>query len=300
MRHGLGCRQAPLSGTGDSVSAPDILEVALWLQSRHGMHVFAVDHPGRAACPCPRGEHCTDRGKHPRGSWPRMATISPAVIRPMLTYDPPWNLAVACKQSCLLGVDEDRPGAFSAFAASVGETLEPTFTVTTAKGRHFYFRQEEGVPLGNSPGRLKDLGIDIRGGGSGDGGYLVAPGSVHQTGVVYGPVDSSAPILPVPGWLAEALRPAVPAPRRTGRPVTTFSALKGLVRVVLEAKPGERNNRLNWSAYQAGALVAEGRIDAATATAVLADAGTRTGLSEAEALSTIASGMRAGEAVCRG
>jgi hypothetical protein len=212
-----------------------------------------------------------------------------------------WNIGVGCKLSGLLGIDEDRPGAFAEFAAAVGEAIPPTFAVGTAKGQHYYFRQDDGAPLGNGRGRLAGNGIDVRGGGAGNGGFLVGPGSVHATGIVYTPVDPAAPILPVPGWLAEALRPAAPEPRRAVRPVSTFSALKGLVKVVLEATPErDRNTRLHWSACRAGELVAEGRVDASTATAVLVDAATRTGLPEAEALRTIASGMRMGGAARRG
>jgi hypothetical protein len=215
--------------------------------------------------------------------------------------DGPWNVGVACKLSHLLGVDEDRPGAFADFAASIGEVIPPTFAVTTAKGRHYYFRQSDGAPLGNGRGRLAGHGIDVRGGGAGNGGFLVGPGSVHATGVVYTPVDSSAPILPVPAWLAEALAPAAPAPHRVARPGSTFGALKGLVRVVLEATPErDRNTRLYWSACRAGELVSEGTVDEATVTAVLVDAATRVGLPDVEALRTITSGMRTTEGVRRG
>jgi hypothetical protein len=282
------------------MSTPDILRVAWWLQARHGMHVFAIDHPGRPECGGSHRECDGQRGKHPRGQWPRLATVSPAVIRAMLA-DGPWNIGVACKPSGLLVVDEDRPGAFTAFAASIGEMVEPTFTVATAKGRHFYYRQDQGAPFGNGRGQLAGRGIDVRGGGVGNGGYVVTCGSVHATGVVYTPVDSSAPILPVSGWLAEALTPAAPAPSRATRLGSTFGALKGLVRVVLEATPDcDRNTRLYWSACRAGEMVTAGSVDEATVTAVLVDAATRIGLPEAEARRTVASGMRATEGVCRG
>jgi hypothetical protein len=271
---------------------PGILEVALWLQARHSLHVFAVDHPGRPECGGSHRECDGQRGKHPRGQWSRLATLSPAVIRAMLA-DGPWNLGVACKMSDLLVIDEDRPGAFAAFAESIGETITRTFTVTTAKGRHFYYRQDQGAPLGNGRGRLAGQGIDVRGGGSGNGGYVVGPGSVHVTGVVYTPADSSAPILPVPGWLAEALHPAPRPEPGARRPVSTFSALKGLVRIVLEATPErDRNTRLFWSSCRAAELVSAGRLDEATATAVLVDAATRIGLPETEARRTVQSAFR--------
>lgn len=226
--------------------------------------------------------------------WSRLATLSPRLIGAQLAGGP-WNLGIACKLSLLLGVDEDRPGAFAEFAASIGQVVEPTFTVTTAKGSHYYYRQPEGAPLGNGRGLLKGYGIDIRGGGSGHGGYLVGPGSVHASGVIYSPADSSMPIRPVPGWLAEVLTPPqVPEPaRRAGRPVSTFGALRGLVRVILEATPEcDRNTRLFWSSCRAAELVLAGRVDEVIATSVLVDAAARTRLPEAEARRTVASGMR--------
>jgi hypothetical protein len=286
------------------MSVPDILTAACWLQDRHGLYVFAVDHPGRPVCGGSHRECDGQRGKHPRGQWSRLATLSPRLIRAQLA-DGPWNFGIACKQSCLLVVDEDQPGAFAAFAASIGQAVEPTFAVDTAKGRHWYYRQGEGAPLGNGRGQLAGHGIDIRGGGAGLGGYVVGPGSVHQTGVIYTPAGSSAPIISVPGWLAEACSPQ---PRdadhaysgRPHRPVSTFGALRGLVRAVLEATPErDRNTRLYWSACRAAELVSAGRVDKATATGVLVDAATRTGLPEAEARRTITSGLRAGAACSR-
>ena len=122
-----------------------------------------------------------------------------------------------------------------------------------------------------------------------------APGPSIETGVIYTPVDSAMPIQPVPGWLSEVLRPVQPPEpaRSAGRAASTFGALRGLVRVVLDATPErDRNTRLYWSACRAAELVSAGRVDEATATSVLVDAATRTGLPETEARRTIASGLR--------
>ena len=275
------------------MSAPGILAVACWLQDRHGLYVFAVDHPGRPECGGSHRECDGQRGKHPRGRWSRLATLSPRIILAQLAGGP-WNIGIACKPSCLLVVDEDRPGAFAAFAASIGQEAGQTFTVDTAKGRHWYYRQPEGAPLGNGRGQLAGHGIDIRGGGTGNGGYVVGAGSVHQTGVIYTPTDSMAPIAPVSAWLAQVLRPmAPPRPARAANPASTFGTLRGLVRVVLEATPErDRNTRLYWSACRAAELVSAGHVDEATATGLLIDAAARTGLPEAEARRTVASGMR--------
>lgn len=280
------------------MNGPDILAVACWLQARHGLYVFPVDHPSRERCGGSHGECDGQRGKHPRGRWSQVATLDPRRIRAMLA-DGPWNLGIACKPSRLLVVDEDQPGAFAAFAESVGHVPGPTFTVGTAKGRHYYYRQGEGAPLGNSRGKLAGHCIDVRGGGAGNGGYVVAPGSVHQTGVVYMPLDPSGPILPVPEWLAAACTTAPQiqplACRLPRHPASAFPALHGLVRFVLGGVPGrDRNARLYWAACRAAEMVAAGLVDQATAEAVLVDAALGAGLhgGEPEARRTIASGMR--------
>ena len=283
------------------MSTPDILRVAWWLQARHGMHVFAVDHPGRPECGGSHRECDGQRGKHPRGQWPRLATISPAVIRAMLA-DGPWNIGVACKPSGLLVVDEDRPGAFAAFAASIGETVEPTFTVATAKGRHFYYRQDRGRAARQRT-RAARRARDRRPRRRRRQRRLCR----HMRQCPRDRRDL------YPGRLLGAdpagtrmARRGAPAARRRSRgaprrPVSTYSALKGLVRVVLEATPErDRNTRLYWSACRASELVSAGTVDEATATAVLVDAATRTGLPEAEALRTIASGMRTAEGARHG
>jgi hypothetical protein len=57
--------------------------------------------------------------------------------------------------------------------------LPVTATVRTARGYHCYFRCPD-LPLGNRVQVNKQL-FDIRG----DGGYCVAPPSIHETGARY-------------------------------------------------------------------------------------------------------------------
>jgi len=114
----------------------------------------------------------------------------------------PRNIGIACGPSGLLVVDEDRPGALAGYVAEIGQAIPPTLTISTGRGRHYYFRAPEGVALGNAVGALKGRGIDIRG----SGGYVIGPGSLHETGALYLPVDPDAAILPAPAWLIEALQ----------------------------------------------------------------------------------------------
>lgn len=280
------------------MTAPDTYACARWLQAL-GLYVFTVDHPGLPEC---AGAHAPGRpcdgtrGKHPCGKWGRDATRGPDIIRADLGHGP-RNLGVACKPSHLLVIDEDRPGALAEYAAEHGEQLADTFTVATAKGHHRYYWQPNGEPLGNGKGTLAGRGIDVRG-AQGLGGYVVAPGSVHESGVLYAPVDSSAPILPAPAWLIAALRTPRPTPAGPptgptvagGRP---HKVLTGLVRVVLDAKPGERNTRLYWAARRAYEHASWGTFDAAAARAALVDAAYHVGLGAGETDATLDSAARA-------
>ncbi len=58
--------------------------------------------------------------------------------------------------------------------------LPPTVTVRTKKGLHYYYKYPEGHEI-KSRTKLQGLDIDVRG----EGGYIVAPPSVHPEGGRY-------------------------------------------------------------------------------------------------------------------
>ncbi len=274
---------------------PDIAACAIWLQRRLGAFVFAVDHPGLPRCAGAHrpGQPCDgSRGKHPCGKWSRDSTSDPDVISAYLARGL-RNIGVDCGKSALVVVDEDRPGAFGGYAAGIGEAIPATFTVTTSKGAHWYFRQPPGIPLGNSPGALAGRGIDIRG----CGGFTVGPGSVHKTGALYAPVDPSVPVADSPGWLAAALRR--PSPAASPRPVfadrrgSAYARLRGAIAVVLTAKEGERNNSLFWAASRCAEMIAAGQLGYTEAVGALTRAGEAAGLGPGEVQATIGSALRA-------
>jgi hypothetical protein len=289
--------------------APRQLDCALWLADR-GMHVFPVDHPTlpkcaglmhkRDAAPC----ETKNRGKHPTVKWGAYATTDRATIIRDFS-GAPRNIGIACKPSGLLVVDEDEPDALYAYAASVGAVVEPTFTVVTRRGAHFYFRQPDGEQFGNSAGALAPFHIDVRGDGSEFGGYVVGPGSVHSTGHLYRPANAATPINEAPAWLLDALRPKqpeVPAPRTrlstTGKASHAENVLDGLVRIVETATVpagdggGNRNHRLFWAACRAAEHANQGLLNAREAADRLLEAALGKGLSHAEAEGTIRSAYR--------
>lgn len=135
------------------------------------------------------------------------------------------NLGVDCGASSLVVVDEDRPGAVKEWLSSAGapySTMPLTCTVETAKGRHYYFAYNHAdAPIGNRVGVFP--GVDIRG----KGGYVVAPGSTHETGAIYRRLVA-VPAVPLPGWLAELVtgpsaRPAsTPGPTQHAQQAPAF------------------------------------------------------------------------------
>jgi hypothetical protein len=279
-----------------------ILGWAHWLQRRHGAAVFPVDHPGLSRC---AGWHKPEwpcdgkRGKHPCCRWTEASTTDPELITAALAGRL-RNIGLDTHKSGLLVVDEDQLHAFTDYATTINMVVPETFTVTTAKGRHFYFRQPAGDPLGNGTGTLPD-GIDIRG-----RGYVVGPGSIHETGVIYTAADPGLPIAPIPGWLVTVLQsPASdarfqqPAGRHPLRAATP-GRLRGVLAFVLDSRPpgpggkppGDRNNRLYWASCRAAEMIRAGELDRAAAVQVLTEAGEATGLGSGAVAATIESALR--------
>ncbi len=285
---------------GGVVSAPAITACAIWLQRQLGAAVFPVDHPDLPRCAGwhKPGEPCDGkRGKHPACRWTEASTTDPETIVAALAGQR-RNIGIDTRKSGLLVVDEDEHGAFTAYAASVGQEIPETFTVSTAAGRHFYFLQPAGQPLGNGEGELRDLPINIRG-----AGYVVGPGSVHETGVVYTPVSTSHRAVPAPDWLVTALRAPAPGARfqqpGRGGGASAPARLQGVLAVILDATPpgpggkppGNRNQRLYWASCKAAEMVSAAELDQATAVRVLTKAGEATGLGHGAVAATIDSAM---------
>lgn len=179
------------------------LEVALALAER-GVYVFPTDHPelprsaGIGARHDPRSrDH--QRGKHPCVPFTQKATTNPQEITAWFTGQP-RNIGIYCGPSKLVVIDEDELGEFDRYADEHGVQIPSTFVVATAKGRHFYFEAREDHPLGNREGALGAYAINVRAGN----GYVVGPGSVHETGVVY-TVIADLPPAPLPDWVIEAI-----------------------------------------------------------------------------------------------
>jgi hypothetical protein len=140
-------------------------------------------------CACPRTSktrdeygRCHSAGKHPiTKHGVNDATTDEAVIRQWWTEYPQANVAIATgSASGLLVIDVDpRNGGnvtLEELVSRLGELPETIVVETGGGGQHYYFA----APDGDVVGALGD-GVDVKF----NGGYVVAPPSVHVSGGTY-------------------------------------------------------------------------------------------------------------------
>jgi putative DNA primase/helicase len=99
--------------------------------------------------------------------------------------------------SDIVVIDCDSKTAAKAFEKTYPEA-KSTLQVVTGRGKHFYFRWADGI-RNNVASRLGE-GIDVRG----EGGFVVAPPSIHETGKKYQWLNKKK-ICPLPGELKAIL-----------------------------------------------------------------------------------------------
>ena len=227
------------------------------------------------------------------------ATLDPDRLAEMLRLHPRGLLATRTgAASGTVVIDVDPPG-IGTMRILVGEGMLPrTLAAVTGRGGYHLLYAHPGGKIMSGAGK-GGPGIDVKA----DGGYIVAPPSVHPvTRRPYSWLGSSGDDLtPLPGFwvegLSERTRPARPAqavsiPAR-GRGGYAQAALRGELEDVLAAAEGTRNVALHLSAWNLGQLVAGGMLPADRTEALLCQAGERIGLPAAEVRRTVASGFRA-------
>jgi len=90
------------------------------------------------------------------------------------------QVAIVCGAiSGIIVLDVDDPEKFNAWREKNNFPLPPTPTVRTSGGKFHYYFKHPGGKVKNSVKKIP--GADIKG----DGGYVVAPPSVHPTGADY-------------------------------------------------------------------------------------------------------------------
>ena len=240
------------------------------------------------------------------------ASTSTAAVYDWWSGDETYNIGLAISADIVVVDVDPRNGGLEAVAKLQADHgwLPQTKCAVSGRGDgglHYYYRVAADVELVGNLNRAGYSGIDLKK----QGGYVVLPPSVHpETGRSYRWVDADCDVAGMPAWLAElaARPPVVTAPVRpvaTGTimdrlnmPDTTRWNGDGLVDAVAAAKPGERNNILNWSLWSLRDDTMAGKVsdDAFNKTlALIIDTATKIGLDDREIKSTLNSVFRTGE-----
>jgi hypothetical protein len=238
------------------------------------------------------------RSKLPVGEWKRYQTRSASYEQAEAWDGSAFNVGIATGDvSGIFVLDLDNPEA-EAEAQQLGFVRDDTACVKTGKGRHYYYRTPPDLRVTNKAALGGVVGIDIRG----NGGFVVGPGSAHPTGHLYAwekhPLD--VPIADAPEPLLTQLRSCRRGPRTasngSARHPDDDPELATLEAQLRDAQEGERNDRLNASAYRLGQLVAAARAEREEWEPRLRAAAQACGLPDVEIDRTMASAIEAGSA----
>jgi len=255
-----------------------------------GLPVFPVFNAVNGVCTCSDGVACKRPAKHPRVSdWAAAATTDATMIRAWWARNPHSNIAIVTgARSGVVVIDVDGPRGLESIERLGALPITPMSL--TASGYHL-LRAHPGTPVKTEANVLP--GIDVRG----DGGYIIAPPSVHVSGWRYawapgrrvGAIEL-APYSPVTGvpTTGGASSDTHEADRREAYTRGAVDAESSSVRT---SAPGTRNDTLNRAAFKLGQLVASGALDVSVLRNELTKAAHAVGLEDLEIRRTIKSGL---------
>jgi hypothetical protein len=180
------------------------------------------------------------RDKRPLVAWQAYQTqaASADVVRAWFAHWPRANVGLVTgriSRLVVLDIDTTHGGDASLrHLESVHGALTPTVAAITGGGGHHLYFAHPGGFVHNKTGLVR--GVDVRG----DGGYVVAPPSVHASGRPYAWMPSRSPrecaLAPLPAWVRALMHPAG---ERVGHPLRYWRAL-----VKEGVAEGERNNAI--------------------------------------------------------
>lgn len=220
-------------------------------------------------CTCPRGRACASPGKHPR--LPHGVLEASSDAGQAATWWNTWpdaNLGVATGPvSGLYVIDLDGPEAVKAWS-ELG--LPAGWQSRTGNGVHHLYTLPDVLP--NTAGKIAP-GIDTRG----EGGYIVAPPSVHYAALRrYEWISREGTAPPaLPDSIRQAVTPSMQTPSRP--PAVRFGEstayARGVLRHALErlnaAPEGTRNETLNRESFLLGQWIGGGELDPSGISAAL-------------------------------
>jgi len=119
------------------------------------------------------------------------ATTDESTIRQWWHTEPRYNIGIACGLESgvfVVDIDSHESEVRLAKLEAEHEKLPSTVESITARGRHLYFRYALEHPVHNTASKIAP-GVDTRG----QGGYVLAPPSIHPSGREYAwSVDSAS------------------------------------------------------------------------------------------------------------
>lgn len=134
------------------------------------------------------------RGKRPVVDWKEFQSRLPTDAELVSWFrDEPRNIGIVT--GSISGVDVVDCDSDAAIDLAIEKGLPGGPIVRTSRGMHFYFRHEPG--LGNFQKRDDLPGIDLRA----EGGYVVAPPSIHESGVQYAWEGEVSQLQALPRWI---------------------------------------------------------------------------------------------------
>ena len=229
------------------------------------------------------------------------ATTNPETIRRYWRV-PDRNIGIATGALSgvwVLDIDGDEGAAsLRALEAQHGK-LPVTWISSTGRGWHVWWRYT--APIRSSTGRIAPS-LDVKA----DGGYVVAPPSIHPSGRAYTwLVPPEGEPAEAPGWLVTLARKR-PTPSISERAIASIRRPSGYGAAALDreiaelaaAVPGTRNDALNRASFCLFQLVGGGELDGRDVADRLVEACHRNGLVKDDGLravvATIRSGSKAG------
>jgi hypothetical protein len=222
----------------------ELLKTALGFAKR-GIPVFPVhgikQKDSKNICTCWAEDECNQPGKHPQlkdGLY--AASTDAGLIKWWFEKFPEMNLGIITgSQSGFFVLDVDGDEGHESLAALERQHSalpETTEVITGGGGSHYYFKCPAGMKIKNSVSEVAPK-LDIRG----DGGYVLAPGSLHKSGRRYewsvDTEDERPGIADAPDWLLKLM---ASKPASSGQPYQKkdWSHLKQPI------PEGTRNNQL--------------------------------------------------------
>ncbi len=190
----------------------DTLRAALAYAKRGWPVAPAHSLTSSGACTC-SDPKCTSKGKHPLGELVphglKDASTDPAIIRAWWERKPFANVLIRTgmvANRCLVALDIDPrhngDESLAVLLAQHGELPATPMCCTGGGGQHIFFWASKSIP--NSAGKPGDgrfgEGVDVRG----EGGYVIAAPSKHESGRTYewdsGAHPADLPLAEAPAW----------------------------------------------------------------------------------------------------